>query len=140
MPRNLLFILFFLVGTSAYSQLTIDSMYIYYGMTQTEPTAPLQDYFSNLEKSGAKLQKVKSDDTDKVISSFTKTKAKKYKSEKHKGTIYFVVVYTAGKKYSGAFDSSMEIGKFINLDTRQIWTIEDSGLIDKLYYALLQIH
>lgn len=140
MSRKFLFILFCSLGLTGFGQLSMDSMYIYYGMTQTEPTAPLQDYVLNLEKSGAKLQKVKKDDFDKVISTFSKTKPKKYKSEKHKGTIYFVEIYSGGKKYSGAFDSSMEIGKFINLSTRQIWTIEDSGLIDKLYYALLQIH
>lgn len=124
----------------SFAQINADSIFIYYGMTQSAPEEPLMDYIENLETGGAKIQKLKKDEFDKIQESFNGIKPKKYKTEKHKGTVYFVIIYSGGDKQFGAFDSSIEEGKFVNLSSKQIWKIEDKGAIDKLYYDLLQIH
>lgn len=122
------------------AQIKADSLHIYYGMTQSAPTEPLMDYIENLETSGAKSIRIKKADFDKIQDCFKGVKEKKYKGEKHKGTVYFVVIYSGGNRQFGAFDSSLEGGKFINLSTKQINTITDKAMMDKLYYLLLQIH
>lgn len=138
---KLIFTFLFIIGVNfCFAQIKADSIFIYYGMTQSAPTEPLMDYIENLETGGAKIQKLKTVEFDQIQESFKSVKSKKYKSEKHKGTVYFVIVYTGGNKQFGAFDSSIEEGKFVNLSSKQIWNIEDKGAIDKLYYNLLQIH
>lgn len=138
---KLIFAFLFLMGfIFSFAQINADSIFIYYGMTQSAPEEPLMDYIENLETGGAKIQKLKKDEFDKIQESFNGIKPKKYKTEKHKGTVYFVIIYSGGDKQFGAFDSSIEEGKFVNLSSKQIWKIEDKGAIDKLYYDLLQIH
>jgi hypothetical protein len=138
---KLIFTFFFIICLNySFAQIKADSIFIYYGMTQSAPEAPLIDYIDNLEKSGAKIQRLKTDEFDKIQGSFKGVKSKKYKAEKHKGTVYFVVFYVDGKKQFGAFDSSLSEAKFIDLTNKQIWNISDLGMIDKLYYALVQIH
>lgn len=138
---KLIFTFLFIIGFNySFSQIKADSIFIYYGMTQSAPTEPLMDYIENLETSGAKIQKLKTDEFDKIQETFKGVKSKKYKAEKHKGTVYFVIIYSGGNKQFGAFDSSINEGKFVNLSSKQIWKIEDKSAIDKLYYELLQIH
>lgn len=140
MMKGILFVCALIIGITSKAQLAADSIYIYYGMTQQAPEEPLMDYIENLETSGAKTQKIAKDDFNKINVCFNGVKAKKYKGEKHKGTIYFVVVFKEGNKQFGAFDTTTEEGKFINLSEKKIWNISDSGLSDKLYYCLLNIH
>jgi hypothetical protein len=136
-----IFILVFCISSfTAFSQINVDSVFIYYGMTQSAPEAPLMDYIQNLEKNGARIQKLKKDELEKFQTSFSKTKPRKYKGEKHKGTVYFLVLFSNGNKQYAAIDSSLDSGKLINLSTKQVWTLEDKAAIDKLYYDLLQIH
>jgi len=136
----LISILFTLHFNSTKAQITFDSTKIYYGLTQKKTEKPLSDYFTALEKQGAKLENIKTDDFEKIKTIFSSTIEKKYKKGKHEGTIYFGVGYSEGKEQKIVFESSLEKGVLINVTNSKQYILEDKKSIDELYYLLLQIH
>lgn len=135
-----LIIIFSFIFKPSHAQVSLDSAKIYYGLTQQKTDKPLGDYFTALEKQGAKLEKIKSSDIEKIKSIFSSASEKKYKKGKHTGTIYFAEGYTVGKKELLVFESSLEKGVLINVTTGKQYILEDKKSIDELYYLLLQIH
>lgn len=138
--KYILILTFIVFSNFGYSQIKADSVFLYYGMTQNAPEAPLMEYIENLETSGAKLQKLKVDEWTKVNDCFKSVKSKKYKEGKHEGTVYFVTFFEGGNKKFGAFDTTTEKGRFINLSDKKEFSISDPASSDRLYYALLKIH
>ena len=117
----------------SYSQLRVDSIFIYKNFSGGGSTSKLLYNFQYLDSVTANKIKMDSSDLNILKAVFAGSKQKKYNQQKHEGKPYYTVVWRNGKEYWYLIESSSTFGRMVNLTTMTQLKLFDSARKEKLY-------
>lgn len=125
MKKTLFLFLICVLAHPVYSQIQIDSIFIYQDFNRAGTTAGLQYNHRGLVTSGAQTVKLNEKETTDLKELFSDSKRKRYLQQKHGGEIYYAIVWFEGKKYNYIIEGSNSFARMINLNTMSKWTIKE---------------
>jgi hypothetical protein len=132
MKQTLLLLLICVLAHPVYSQIQVDSIFIYQDFNRAGTTAGLQYNHRELVSSGAQTVNLNEKETADLKELFSESKRKRYLQQKHGGEIYYAIVWFEGKKYNYIIEGSNSFARMINLNNMRKWTVNEPEKIKGL--------
>lgn len=132
MKKALFLLLICMLAHPVFSQIQVDSIFIYQDFNRSGTTAGLQYNHRELVSSGAQTMKLNEKETADLKELFNGSKRKRYLQQKHGGEIFYAIVWFDGEKYNYIIEDSNSFARMINLNTMRKWTVKEPEKIKGL--------
>lgn len=130
--KTLFLLLICVLAHHVYSQIQLDSVFIFQDFKRAGTTAGLLYNHRKLVSSGAQTVKLDEKETADLKEFFSESKSKRYLQQKHGIEIYYAIVWLEGKKYNYIIEGSDSFARMINLNTMRKWTVHEPDKINGL--------